>query len=55
MGLCGSPNNDNVTNNRDYETRINDDKREIKLLHPDYVNLALQELNELMKVRGLIT
>ena len=55
MGLCGSQNNDNVITNRDYETRINDDKREIKLLHPDYVDMAVQELQSLMKVKGLIT
>ena len=55
MGICGSNNNNNVITNMVQEVRLNDEKREIKLLHPDYISLAVQELNELINVKGLIT
>ena len=35
--------------------RLNDDKREIKLLHPKYISLVTEEFTKLMKVEGLIT
>ena len=54
MGVCGANNNDNVVTNREYEYRLNDNKKKIKLLHPDYVSLAENELEGLLKVRGLI-
>ena len=54
MGVCGANNNDNVVTNRQYEYRLNDDKKKIKLLHPDYISLAENELEGLLKVRGLI-
>ena len=54
MGICGDNNNDNVLTNRQYEYRLNDDKKKIKLLHPDYISLAESELEGLLKIRGLI-
>ena len=54
MGICGDNNDDNVTTNRQYEYRLNNNKKKIKLLHPDYISLAENELEGLLKVRGLI-
>jgi hypothetical protein len=55
MGVSGSQVNNNVLTNRDYEYRVNDDKKEIELLDPRYVNIAIQELKTLLQVKGLIT
>lgn len=55
MGIAGSDNNDRVITNRMYEYRVNDDKKIIKLLDPEYVALAENELGSLLQVRGLIT
>jgi hypothetical protein len=55
MGVSGSQVNDNVLTNRDYEYRVNDEKKEIELLDPRYVNIAIQELKNLLQVKGLIT
>ena len=55
MGVDGSNNNDNVCTNREYEYRINEEKRNIKLLHPDFVSVAAEEMADILKVEGLIT
>ena len=55
MGVCGADNNDDVITNRVYEYRLNDEKKKIKLLDPQYVAAAELELEKLLKVRGLIT
>ena len=55
MGIDGDNNNNYVITNRQYETRLNDQKKKIKLLDPKYINSAIQEHESLLKVRGLIT
>jgi hypothetical protein len=55
MGVVGSDNNNNVVTNRQYEYRLNNKKKTIKLLDPDYVPLAVNELEKLLKVKGLVT
>ena len=55
MGIDGTENNNNVCTNREYEYRINEEKKNIKILHPNFVNTAVEEMKDLLKVRGLIT
>jgi len=55
MGVGGSQVNNNVLTNRDYEYRLNDEKKEIELLDPTYVSIAIKELKKLLDVKGLIT
>lgn len=55
MGISGSNNNDNLVTNRVYEIRLNDDKKEIKLLHPKYTGIVMEEFTKLMTVEGLIS
>jgi hypothetical protein len=55
MGVGGSQVNNNVVTNREYEYRVNDDKKEIELLDPKYVSIAIRELKTLLDVKGSIT
>jgi len=50
MGVCGDKVNTYSVNNRDYELAENDKKRTIKLLHPRFLDTALNELDSLLRV-----
>ena len=48
MGICGDNSNNNVITIRDYEEELNNDKRDIKLLHPKYLSVIDLSLDDLL-------
>lgn len=50
MGITDYPNNTYAVSNRDHEMAENNKKRTIKLLHPRFKGLALEELDALLRV-----
>jgi len=48
MGVCGDNSNNNVITIQEYQDEINNDKRNIKLLHPKYLNIIDTSLDNLL-------
>ncbi len=48
MGICGDNSNNNVITIRNYEEELNDDKKNIKLLHPKYLNAIDTSLDNIL-------
>ena len=54
MGICGDNNNDNILTNRVFEIRENDKKREIRLLHPQFLVDAIEEFENLIRTGSVV-
>jgi hypothetical protein len=50
MGVCAADVETYAVTNYEYENELNEDKRTIKILHPRYKRLAVQELESLLRV-----
>jgi hypothetical protein len=50
MGISGSAINTYSVSNLTYEIEQNDIKRKIRILHPRYKKIAVQELEALLRV-----
>ena len=48
MGICGDNSNNNVITIQNYEEELNDDKKNIKLLHPKYLNTIDTSLDNIL-------
>ena len=54
MGICGDNNNDNILTNRVFEIRENDKKREIRLLHPQFLVDAVEEFERVINTGSIV-